>query len=182
MREYLRKSIHLIFGLVVAALMISLERDVLLIFFSIAILIGFLISDAVARGYRLFFITPMLHLVDRNEALPGKGALFFLLSSLVTLTLFPSRIAFLSILALSLVDGAATMAGRTWGRTRILRGKTLEGSLAGALVAFLAFLLFISPVQAAQLALFAAAIELLSPVDDNLVIPVMTGLFLQWLA
>jgi phytol kinase len=181
MREYLRKSIHLIFGLAIATLMISLERELLLVFFSIAILAGFLISDAIARGHRIFFISPMLDLVDRNETIPGKGALFFVLSALVSLTLFPVRIAFLSILALSLVDGVATMAGRTWGRTRILRGKTLEGSLAGALLAFMAFLFFIPVDHAALLAIFVAAVELFSPVDDNLVIPVMAGFFLQLL-
>jgi phytol kinase len=86
MREYLRKSIHLIFGLIIAALITLLERTVLLVFFSIAILMGFLISDAVSRGYRIFFISPMLELVDRNEAIPGKGALFFVLSALHSCT------------------------------------------------------------------------------------------------
>ena len=68
-----------------------------------------------------------------------------------------------------------------WGRTRIRKGKTLEGSLAGATIAFLAFLPFIPPIQAVFLALFAAFVELISPVDDNLIIPIATGLFLQLL-
>jgi phytol kinase len=181
MREYLRKSIHLAFGLGISALMITLERDMLLILFSIALLIGFLISDAVTRGYRIFFISPMLDLVDRKDAIPGKGALFFLLSALISLTLFPLRIAFLSVLALSLVDGVATIAGRTWGRTKIARGKSLEGSFAGAFLAFGAFLFFLPFGQAALLAVFAAAVELFSPVDDNLVIPIAAGFFLQLL-
>ncbi len=179
MRENLRKSIHLIFGLAIAALMLYLERDVLLVFLSIALLAGFIISDAAARGYRLWIISPLLSLVDRNAALPGKGALFFVLSALIVLTLFPIRIAFLSVLALSLVDGVATIAGRRWGRMKILRGKTLEGSLAGIVVAFLAFLIFIPAVHALLLAIFAGAVELISPVDDNLVIPVAAGVFLQ---
>jgi phytol kinase len=181
MRENLRKSIHLTFGLAIAALMLYLERDVLLVFLSIALLAGFILSDSAARGYRLWFISPLLSLVDRNAALPGKGALFFVLSALVVLTLFPVRIAFLSVLALSLVDGVATLAGRRWGRMKILRGKTLEGSLAGIVVAFLVFLLFIPAVHALLLAIFAAAVELISPVDDNLVIPVAAGVFLQML-
>ncbi len=179
MREYLRKSIHLIFGLAIAALMASLERQVLLTGLSIAILVGFIISDMAAKGYRMYFISPMLDLVDRNEILPGKGALFFVLSALVVLVLFPTRIAFLAVLALALVDGVATIAGRAWGRTRIYRGKTLEGSLGGIVVAILVFLFFITPLQAVLLALFAGVVELLSPVDDNLVIPILAGLFLQ---
>ncbi len=179
MREYLRKSIHLIFGLFIAALMISLDREILLILFSIAILVGFVISDLAARGVRMFFISPMLDLVDRHESLPGKGALFFLLSALVTLILFPVRVAFLSILALALIDGIATIAGRRWGRTRIVGGKTLEGSLAATVLSFMVFLALLSPWKAALLALFAAAVELISPVDDNLVIPLTAALFLQ---
>ncbi|MDD1679124.1 MAG: hypothetical protein LUO93_08095 [Methanomicrobiales archaeon] len=181
MREYLRQSIHLIFGLAIAGLMLFLERDILLVGFSLAVFIGFIISDAVARGYRIFFISPMLDLVDRRDALPGKGALFFMLSALISLILFPLPTAFLSVLALSLVDGAATIAGKAWGRTRIVRGKTLEGSVAGALISFMAFLFFIPLGQAALLALFVSAVELLSPVDDNLVIPVAAGVFLQLL-
>jgi Dolichol kinase len=123
----------------------------------------------------------MLDLVDRKEVLPGKGALYFVFSAIVALILFPVQIAFLSVLALALVDGAATIAGRMWGRTRIRKGKTLEGSLAGATIAFLAFLPFIPPIQAVFLALFAAFVELISPVDDNLIIPIATGLFLQLL-
>jgi phytol kinase len=181
MREYLRKGIHLIFGLAIAALMLTVERGILLALFAIAILAGFLISDAVAKGYRIFFISPVLDLVDRNEKMPGKGALFFVLSALVSLILFPEQIAFLSILALALVDGVATIAGRTWGRTRIARGKSLEGSFTGAFLAFVAFLFFIPMVHAALLAIFVAAVELFSPVDDNLVIPIAAGIFLQLL-
>lgn len=181
MQEYLRKSIHLIFGLFIAMLVISLERELVLVTLSIAILAGFLISDAVARGYRIFFISSMLDLVDRKETMPGKGALFFVLSALISLILFPVRIAFLSILTLALIDGVAAIAGRTWGRTRILHGKTLEGSLIGAFIAFMVFILFIPPIHAALLAIFAAVIELLSPVDDNLVIPITVGFFLLFL-
>jgi dolichol kinase len=159
--------------------MISVEREILLRIFSAGILGGFLISDATARGYQIPFISPVLDLVDRKEVLPGKGALFFLVSALVSLILFPLRIAILSILALTLVDGVATIAGRAFGRTRIARGKSLEGSLAGAFISFMAFLFFLSPLNAFFLAVFAAGVELISPVDDNLVIPLTAGIMLQ---
>jgi dolichol kinase len=60
------------------------------------------------------------------------------------------------------------------------KGKTLEGSLVGFFFAFLAGSFFISPVKALIGAAVAMAIECLPlPVNDNILMPLCTGLVLM---
>jgi dolichol kinase len=79
---------------------------------------------------------------------------------------------------LAVLDGVATIAGIRFGRTRISNGKSVEGTVAGIIVTFLVLLLFISIPGALIVAVIAGIIEMFSPVDDNLVIPVSICLLL----
>lgn len=171
MDENLRKLVHMCFGLAISAAVIFIERDCLLAFLAASLLAGFALSDALRRGYR---IPPVNHLIDRLERkgeIPGKGALFFVLSAFVSLVLFESYHVFLALIVLSTLDGIATIAGKNFGRRMIINGKTLEGSIAGTMAAFLLLLPFASPMIAAIVTIVGAAIELVSPIDDNLTIP-----------
>jgi len=58
------------------------------------------------------------------------------------------------------------------GRHRITNGKSFEGSAGGIIVNTAALLLLISPLQAFAASLVGGLVELISPVDDNLTIPV----------
>jgi phosphoserine phosphatase len=63
------------------------------------------------------------------------------------------------------------------------KGKTWEGSLAGFIFAFLAGSFFVSPWLALAGAAIAMTIEVLPlPVNDNVLIPVITGAALTLLA
>ena len=66
----------------------------------------------------------------------------------------------------------ATLAGIHFGKHRITNGKSFEGTVAGILVNTAALLILISPLQAFAASLVAGIVELVSPVDDNLTIPV----------
>lgn len=129
-----------------------------------------------------------------------RGAFYFYLASAVSLFLFPLTVAMLSITVLALGDSASTAAG-IFGKStktefsgcrkpfgfrahRIFynRKKTWEGTLAGFAAAFCGCLL-ISP----QLAFFAAFIgmfveSLPLKIDDNLTIPILTGIALSVIA
>ena len=65
-----------------------------------------------------------------------------------------------------------TIVGVRFGRTRIWNGKSWEGTLAGIIITILVLLPFLTLPGAVAIAVVAGLIELLSPVDDNLVIPV----------
>ncbi len=93
-----------------------------------------------------------------------------------------------AVLVLGIADPVAALVGRRWGKTKLLNGRSLQGStafvLSGGTVALAALAIFFADEvtfgQAALLAyggaLGGAIAELVSRrVDDNLTIPVATG-------
>jgi phytol kinase len=172
MRETLRQVVHLIFGLVIAALIPLLDSGVLLRLLALSILIGLAICDALIRGYWIPVFSPVINFLERREALPGNGALLFAMSVLFCLILFEPQVVVAAVVVLALLDSIATVVGRRAGKIRIYNGKSLEGSVAGTAAAFVALLALLPVGQAAAAAVAAGIVELLSPIDDNLVIPV----------
>jgi dolichol kinase len=77
--------------------------------------------------------------------------------------------------------GFAAIFGRKFGRTALPfnKGKKVEGSLSGWFFAFLGSLIFIDPLRALIGATVGILVECLPlPVNDNLIIPLTSGLVL----
>lgn len=172
MRETLRKLVHLLFGLGIAALIIVIPHALMIDLLALSIFVGLVLSELISRGYGIPFISRFVKFLDREDALPGRGALYFAISSLVCLILFPVAAVIPAIIALAVLDGVATIAGRRFGRTRIWNGKTLEGTVTAMGVTFVVLLPFLIPPAAGVATLVAGLVELVSPIDDNLTIPV----------
>lgn len=171
MRETARKTVHIIFGLAIALFILAAPRNDAITVLALAVLSGFVLSDILRRGYPVPFVSRLVDELDRKDTLPGRGALYFAVSALCCLVFFPAAIVVPAVVTLSILDGVATLAGRWFGRIRIVNGKTLEGSAAGMIVTFFPLLLFLPVPGAAMAVLTGGVIELVSPVDDNLVIP-----------
>lgn len=108
--------------------------------------------------------------------------LFFALGVVASLLIFPRPVGYASIAILTLGDGAATLFGKRYGRTRLPfnRGKTLEASAFGFLLAFAGALIFVNPFHALVGALTGMFMECLPlPIDDNLTVPLACGLVLS---
>jgi dolichol kinase len=181
MREFYRKSVHMLFGLGIAALIFATPKAVALSVLMLGTFIGILFTDAILRGYRLPVISALIDSLERQDALPGRGALTFAVSSLFCVIFFEKAVVVPGILSLAVLDGTATIIGYYFGRTKIINGKTIEGSLAGMALCFIVFLPFL-PVAEAALAVFVAGmVELFSPLDDNLLIPVSVCILLTLL-
>ncbi len=122
------------------------------------------------------------HAVTAEEDYGFRAApIFFAFGILLTLLLFPFPASGAAIAAFSLGDSAATIFGKTLGRHTLPfnKGKTLEGSLTGFIAAFLAATVFINPLKALLGATVAMLIESLPlPINDNLAVPIITGLVL----
>lgn len=172
MRETIRKVVHLLFGLGIAGLILSLPREFVIELLALALLAGLILSELICRGYFLPFISRFVKYLDREDALPGRGALYFTVSALFCLIVFPVPAVVPAIIALSVLDSVATIAGRRLGKKRIKNNKTIEGTLCGIIVTFFPLLLVVSPVGAGTISVIAGVVELISPVDDNLTIPV----------
>ena len=105
----------------------------------------------------------------------------FTLGIIISLLFFPAPIAYTSIAVLTLGDGFASIFGRIIGKTPIHfnRKKTLEGTICGFVCAFLGSIQFVNPLialVAVSAGMLAESIPL--PIDDNLVIPLSTGMTL----
>ncbi|MDH7594241.1 MAG: phosphatidate cytidylyltransferase [Methanomicrobiales archaeon] len=172
MDENLRKLVHLLFGLVISASILLLDPDLLLVILSGSILAGFSLSDAIRRGYRIPVVSQLIDHLERAGEVPGKGALFFALSALVCSILFDRSLVFPGMLTLTVLDGITALVGRNYGKRVIMNEKTLEGSLAGWFAALFVLFLILPPPDAMAATITAGLVELLSPVDDNLTIPI----------
>jgi phytol kinase len=183
MDEMLRKVVHFFLGLGIAIAIPLFDRQMVLAAFVIAIFVGFIVSDALSRGYTIPLISRIIALLERKDVLPGKGTLYFAIGIFFCLVFFPLTVVVPAVICLAVLDGIATIIGTKFGRHRIWQGKSLEGSLAatGATVVFLIVLTPLSPVLAIIAAVTAGVVELLAPVDDNLVIPVSVCIVLSLL-
>ena len=172
MQELARKLIHMIFGLAIAGMVIVLDQTTMIAILAGGLFFGIILVDLIIRGYTLPVFSALVSYVDRDDPLPGKGALYFAVSALTCVILFPASVVVPALVSLAVLDGIATIAGTRFGRTRIYNGKSWEGTGAGIIVTFLVLLLFTPMYGAFIIAIIAGIIELVSPIDDNLVIPI----------
>lgn len=122
--------------------------------------------------------------IQREKERTRPSGIFWMLTGvLATAAVVPHPdIVATAILYLTFGDGLAGWVGRVWGRIR-LGEKSLEGSLACFLAMWLVGTLVLRPTEGAPEALVGAVIgtvleALAPPPDDNLTIPLLSGLAL----
>jgi HAD superfamily phosphoserine phosphatase-like hydrolase len=149
----------------------------------------------------LFFISELLRLSEiqfplisqiTQAAATGEerwefalSPVFFALSIASLLTLVSPEIGYTAITILTLGDGTARFVGKKWGTHAIPynRVKKTEGTIAGMVVAFIASLVFTSPLNAFVVSTICMLIETLPlPLNDNLMIPVTAWIIMLGLS
>ena len=130
---------------------------------------------------------PIISAITRNAASPTEryefaaAPLYFAMGIFLTLLLFPAPVNGAAIAIFTLGDSTASLFGGLISKKPLPfnKGKTVEGSLTGFFFAFMAGIFFVSPALALIGAAVAMAIESLPlPVNDNILIPLGTGLTL----
>ena len=109
----------------------------------------------------------------------ATAPIHFAVGIALSLLIFPVPIGYVAITTLTLGDAFAHIFGMKFGKTRIPfnKGKNLEGSIFGFLFAFLGAMIFVDPTRALVAAAVGMLIEALpSPINDNLTIPLASGL------
>lgn len=133
---------------------------------------------------------PVIGAITQNAATQAElhefaaAPLYFAVGILLTLLLFPLQVSGAAIAIFALGDSTASLFGSLISKTPLPfnKGKTLEGSLFGFFFALLAGSVFVSPMLAfvgAVVAMFVESLPL--PVNDNVLIPLCTGLVLRLL-
>ncbi len=158
----------------------------LLIFSLVAFLVEFLRLRN--EKMNLFLMSIMRPFMRESEKTSVSGLPFYALGVGLTLTLFPERIAILSVLFLVFADPIASVFGILYGKDKILPNKSLQGTLAAFTVCYAITLVygmrFSNPnINLLCFSLLAGVVgsfsELCSRyIDDNLSIPVISGTIL----
>jgi phytol kinase len=181
MQELFRKLVHLLFGLSIAGMVLVIGQASSMAVLAGGLFIGVVMVDLILRGRRVPVFSALVEFGDRGDCLPGRGALYFAVSALVCVVLFPVTVSVPALVTLAVLDSVATIVGLRFGRTRIDNGKSWEGSIAGIAITVIALLPFLTLPGSVIVSVIAGAIELVSPVDDNLVIPVAVCVLLALL-
>lgn len=156
----------------------------LLLFSALAFLAEFLrLRNDKLNQLIMIVLKPIMRESERNSV---SGMPFYALGVSLSLFFFPERIAILSVLFLIFADPIASFCGILYGRDKILPNKSLQGTIAAFTVCYIVTLVYglIHSVPSMDLLIFSIIAGLIGSVselcsqfvDDNLCIPVISGL------
>lgn len=156
----------------------------LLVFSAFCFLLEYLrLNNEKINKLIMLLMKPVMRESEKNSI---SGMPFYALGVSLSLFFFPEKIAILSILFLIFADPFASFCGVLYGKDKILPNKSLQGTIAAFSVCYIVTLIFglIHAAPSMNLLIFSilagvigSVSELCSQfVDDNLCIPVISGL------
>ena len=184
MKHIGRKLYHLFGGLSLLPLYYLLGRRNALVCYGLLFLVVLAVDITRLRvpAFNQFIQTRLSSFIRKNEANKITGTAPYVLGIGLTLLFYRTDIATAAICFLAFGDVAATTVGERYGRTKIVGDKSLEGTLAFAVIAIASGLalplvgVHLAPGLIAAGSFVAAGVELVPlRVNDNLVIPVVSG-------
>lgn len=118
----------------------------------------------------------------KEEANQISGLLWTISGSFFTMLIFPDkRVVMVSLLYLAFGDAFAALIGRHHGKNKIIKNKTIEGSLACFVVCLIIGLFFLDWRLAVWGALLATSIEIIPwPLNDNFWMPLISAIVLTF--
>lgn len=182
--DLVREDIHALgFFMPIIAGMITVPVVAIII---VLVAVVYTVSELLRlEGRELSLISAITRHAASQSELYGFAAapLYFAVGILLTLVLFPTHAGGAAIAMFCLGDSTASLFGGLISTSLPFnKGKTWEGSLAGFFFAFLAGAFFVPPLLALVGAAIAMLIEVLPlPVNDNVLVPVVTGAVLTLL-
>jgi dolichol kinase len=181
--EILRKCIHLSCVLFPLIYLYWLSKEQIVVLCGL-ITCGFILAEVLRFksdwGQKLFkfIFTPLLREGEKGRTITGATFLFMALT--VTFLIFSKKIAVAAVLILTIADSLAAIFGKRYG-TRRFFDKTWQGSSVFYICTVM-ILLVIFPEMALWALLVALPVTFLEalplPVNDNLLIPLFSGVVL----
>ncbi len=182
--ELQRKAIHLAMGIVPIWVWLVPPRTAMLgliLATSVTVIVDLLrLSD---RRLRSFFLSLFRSLIRRHEEKHLLGSTHYMLAALLSVLVFDKMIAVAALAFLVLGDTVAAIFGKRFG-TIAFWGKSLAGSSACLVTCLLlGGIILRDPVLAVAGAVAATIAEALPlPMDDNMRVPIISGLVMQLVA
>ena len=130
------------------------------------------------------------YLLRAEEQLKESAGVPFVMGVLLTIITFPKLVALSSIFTLAIADPLSAIIGIRFGKNKVVKHKTIEGSAAFFIANISCVLLVFIPVHSLELraqillmaalnALFVTFFEMMPlKIDDNLTIPLFNALSL----
>ncbi len=175
-REDLRQLIHAS-GIFIVFLNIFLG-PIISILICVAIVLFVEAIFRIDKKRKVFFFSTILRKCKRKN--DEHGFIYFFVGIIVTLYLFKFNIAIsnAAILIFLFGDSASTIFGKRFGKTHLPfnNEKTIVGTSAFFVVALIGALTQLPLLPAFFGALCGAITEAYSPVDDNIPIPLISGI------
>ncbi len=177
-REYQRKLFHMILGIIMGLLILYVRKRYLIAFITALLSAGLLIRLFLLKGYKFELVERFLKRFGRPMEI-GMGAMNFFIGTLIALLFpFPREYSAISVIILGVSDGLSTMLG-LGSKMKVYGSKSFRGTAAFLVSSFLIVYLSTTLFQAVVVSILLSIIELLSPVDDNLLIPPIGALILS---
>lgn len=178
--ELIRKSIHLLIGLVPTLAAWNFNVTVALL--SSGILVYSYSELMRLQGYEIAIISKITALAARRRD-AGRfvyGPVTLGIGALLALVLYPEPAASIAIYALAFGDGLSSLVGKAFGSIRIpfTGGKSVEGSLTCYVAVLCAsYAVTGNAPRSAAIALIATVTEAVPTKDlDNILLPTIVGL------
>jgi len=182
--ELYRKSIHIFSSIIPLFYAFSSKNFTLKILIPLALI--FIMVEIIRFNINFInriYIKILRDIIRIQEKKRFSGATYLLISSVLVILFYDKSIGVACLLFLTLSDSAAALFGKRFGKIKIYKyNKTLEGSLAFLLSSLIIVYLikslnFITGVSGAITATFVEFT--LTNIDDNLSIPIISGLVMQ---
>lgn len=188
--ELRRKSVHL-FALTIPIGYIIVPESPAKLILAVCAFIAILLDllKYYDKGFRKFFYSIFGNMLRSKEIKRFTSSSYILAAGLICAFAYSKWVMVISMVFIILGDIAGAIFGKRFGKHKTIGNKTLEGSLAFFIVAFFGTIVVkysvFTDIQLSALfmgALTATVLEALPlGIDDNLSVPVLTGLLLQLL-
>ena len=172
MSETFRQTIHLLLGVLGAAIILSLDDQGAFIFASAVLVAQFLVCDAFTRGYSVPVFSRVMDESERSEKVPLKGGIAYAAGALLCLAVFGREYAAVGLVTVGVLDSVSPLIRLRFGRHTLRGKKSFEGTVAGIIAAALSLSLLIPWWAAAVVAAVGGIIEAFFPLDDNVAVQV----------
>jgi dolichol kinase len=189
--ELYRKSIHLSSLWMPFIILLANKNWNILLFFTLFVgnfiieYMTFKKLPYVSIIFRKLFIKTLRYKeIDRISFVPS-GSVFVLAAALIVSVCFTPKAGAAALTVMLIADTAAALVGKSIGKFHFSNGKTFEGTLAffiSSVLVILSFYPHITPLTVLITAVFATATEFFEKdigIDDNLMIPLVTGFILN---
>lgn len=183
-KELVRKLIHLLFGIIILGMIYFLGIPLTSVILFTGLIIGTIVSIALSKKINIPILGKIVAGVEREneKTFPGKAAILFFISAILVMVIFKDTpsIVLASISVQVFADSAAALIGINFGKHKLYKKKTIEGSTACLIVAIICINFFF-PLHIAIIGGVIATIVELLPLDDNLFVPLFTAIAIKGL-